>query len=418
MLKHITKLIWKNRKTNGWIFAELLLVCSALWFMADRSYVDLRTYYTPLGYDISNVWFLQLESLSEGHPDYVPSADPSADLLRLREQVVQQPWVEEACFAFYSSPYSFGNSWSSLYPVDGDTTVSAVRGFQMRNVTPEYFDVFRVTDKNGNRISPSLVGKDSPLVISSDMEAAFFPGSSGLGRRVSFDNNYAESYTIAAVCMPIRFDDYSKSEPCFYNCLRGSDFANRVAQHRASSVEFSVKMKAKISAEEMNAWLLEMGERLSVNNLYVYRAKEIATQRKELLKVKHDGAKTQIAVVGFVLINVFFGIIGTFWLRTQARRGETGLRIAVGASRFATRRFLYAEGLCLLALTLPFVLLLAGNMLYFDIPDTHRIPYSLPRFLITFMGSYLLIAGMIVLGISLPARKASRLAPAEALRYE
>ena len=418
MIKHILKYIWKSRKTNGWIFAELLLVSGALWYMADQSYVDLRTYYTPLGYDISNVWFFGLDVLNENHPDYVPSTEPAADLLKLREQIVQHPMVEEACMAYYSSPYSFGNSWSSLYPVDGDTTISTARSFHVRRVTPEYFDVFRITDKQGNRITPLIAGKDRPLVISADMEAVFFPGGSGLGRRVSYNGDLTEEFTIDAVCMPIRADDYSKSEACFFHCMTGSDFGEKVAWSGVPSVELSVRMKAMFSSEEMNHLLQEMGERLSVNNIYVYNAKEIAVQRQEILREKQNEAKRQNAIVIFVLINVFFGIIGTFWLRTQARRGETGLRIAVGASKFATQKYLYAEGLCLLALSLPFVLLFVGNMLYFDLPDTFRIPYSLSRFLITFVGTYLLIGLMIVLGISLPARKASQLPPAEALRYE
>ena len=125
-----------------------------------------------------------------------------------------------------------------------------------------------------------------------------------------------------------------------------------------------------------------------------------------------------MALMVFLLINVFFGIVGTFWLRTQYRQGESGIRMALGANHLSLKQYLYGEGLCLLLLTLPFTLLFAVNMIYFNIPDVYRMPYTIGRFLITFGGTYLLLAIMIVLGILFPIRKISKIEPAEALHYE
>jgi len=418
MIKHIIKMIFKNRKTNGWIFAELLLVAGAVWAMADQYYVNTRTYHSPLGYDISNVWFFQLDNLNEDNPNFVAETDPAADLSKLREQIVQHPMVEEVCISYFSAPYSWGNSWNSLYPVDGDTTVSANRSFHVRYVTPEYFDVFRITDTDGNRITPLIAGHEKPLIVSADMEKLFFADGRGKGKKVRYNSNEAEEYPIIAVCIPIRDNDYEKSDPCYYQCMTGSGFVDNVQQFGNTSAELSVRMKTQLSQGEMNDLLSEMGDRLTVNNLYVFNAKEIAKQRKEILLYKQNEEKRTNAVVIFVLINVFFGITGTFWLHTQARKNEIGLRTALGASKQATKQHLYMEGLCLLALTAPFVLIFAANMFYFDIPDTFRVPNSFSRFMITFGGTYLLIGVMIVLGISLPARKAARMQPAEALHYE
>ena len=38
-------------------------------------------------------------------------------------------------------------------------------------------------------------------------------------------------------------------------------------------------------------------------------------------------------MMGFLLVNILLGIVGTFWFRTQHRRGELGLRVAVGSTR-------------------------------------------------------------------------------------
>ena len=35
--------------------------------------------------------------------------------------------------------------------------------------------------------------------------------------------------------------------------------------------------------------------------------------------------KTRVAVACFLMANIFLGIIGTFWFRTEYRKGEMGL---------------------------------------------------------------------------------------------
>ena len=74
-----------------------------------------------------------------------------------------------------------------------------------------------------------------------------------------------------------------------------------------------------------------MSDRLTVNNLYVSSVKPLQEMRASFLKPRTDNLTKKCFLVGFMLVNVFFGIVGTFWLRTQYRRGELGLRAALGA---------------------------------------------------------------------------------------
>lgn len=83
----------------------------------------------------------------------------------------------------------------------------------------------------------------------------------------------------------------------------------------------------------MEAFLQQESERLQVGNVYVSSVKPISEYRADMLKPRLDNQKKKIAMVGFMLVNIFFGIVGTFWLRTQSRRAEIGLRAAVGASK-------------------------------------------------------------------------------------
>ncbi|MDR0845217.1 MAG: ABC transporter permease [Tannerella sp.] len=421
MIKQILKIIWAQRKSNGWIYAELVLVLCVLWLLADISYVDLRTYYSPLGYDITNTWRFKLSKLNPQSPAYVPeeayTSDPASDLLQLTSQIRQNPMVDAVCITYYSCPYSFGNSWVNIRPVDGDTLLASQESFQVRRVTKEYFDVFSVKDVEGNSITAQLEGLVNPIVITKDMEKEFFHDQSGRGRKIRYEHG-GEEMLIAAVSTPIRTDEFVKSAPAFYTVATDSQLNSLIESFGADQAELCVRMKQTLSQNEMNNFLEEMGDRLTVNNLNVYGVRAIADIRKQLLKNREADRIKRSVVMGFLLVNVFFGIIGTFWLRTQHRRGETGIRIALGANRFTLKAGLYGEGLCLLLLTLPFTLLFMINMQAMDMLDTYRQAYTLLRFLATFGGTYLIMGAMICLGIWFPVQKTSRIAPAEALHYE
>ncbi len=398
---------------------ELLVVIGVLWLLVDVLLVDAVVYHQPLGFDIENTFRLKKQMLNEGSVGYIPeeqrTTTETEDLLRLADQIRQSPEVEAVSLGISAIPYAFGAMYTTIDAVDGDTTGLSSRSFQFRKVTPEYFTVFRVKDKNGNAIARQLTTDRSSMVISADLEKEFFSTQSGKGRTVRRDDR---DMAISAICEPIRANDYSISNPCFYDVLVGSDLDALIAQRGASSIELCVRMKQIRTSADMNRFLESMGDRLTVNNLYVYGAKSLSQQREEQARGYEQRMKIKIAMMAFMLVNVFFGIIGTFWLRTQYRRGEIGLRVALGSSKGQLFSYVNWEGLCLLALTVPVIFFLITNLAMVDLMEISRLPLSLWRFLLVTTFTYLLMGMMICLGIWFPARKAVSLPPAEALRYE
>jgi hypothetical protein len=420
MIKHILKIIGAQRKANSWIFAELAIAVCAVWWMADQLYVDLRTYYSPMGYDISNAWRFELDFLSPDAPGYVPreeyTSTEASDLVKLQEQIRRHPAVEDVCVASPGAPYSFGNSWTGIVPVDGDTS-SLQPYYQVRCVSPEYFDMFRVKDIRGNSITRQLEGQRRPIVLSEDIALQFFRAADVGGRQVRYTGG-EERMTITAVCAPYRNNEYVRSEPFFYYIIMPQDMEDFFSGTRAKYAELCVRMKKSFSQEEMNEFLRGMGDRLIVNNLHVYSAVSIAFYREREISEMVNGQSRKLSMALFLLVNVLFGIAGTFWLRGQSRRSEIGLRAALGADKRSIRGSMYLEGLLILFLSAPLTLAFAFNMLYLDVLDTYRLPYTAGRFLVTYGASYLLMAGMICAGVRFPVRKAGKMAPADALRYE
>lgn len=421
MIKHILNIIWKQRGSNGWIFAELIIVLAIFWRLLDTLVVDLYTYYSPLGYDIENTYRFKISVLNHKDSGNLPSEphalSSSEELNRLLANIKNHPWVEEACVTYYSCPYSLGNSWMSLTRALPDSTKNT-ETYHVRYVTPEYFDVFRVKDKNGASLRPQLAGITQPLIVSADMEAMFFPGESAKGQSLYSPDEPERLYIINAVCTPVRDTEFDKSEPCFYKCLSENDLKEQVEWMGVENAECCVRMRTGIQPSQMNDFFKDMGDRLRVNNIYVSTVFPLQEMRETQIRDRINQMKKKLALMGFMLINVFFGVIGTFWLRTQQRLGEIGLRMAVGATRKDIRKYLSIEGTGLLFLAVPLVLLFIFNMLYFEQLDTYRLPFTWWRFVIAFGGAWLFLNSMILLGIAFPAYKAVRIHPSDALHYE
>ncbi|WP_455628287.1 ABC transporter permease [Parabacteroides chinchillae] len=423
MIIHTLKIIWNQRRSNGWIFAELLVVAAILWSVMDSLLVDVCTYYSPLGRDISNVYRVNLGKMNPSTSGYVPDSlketSDGEDLVRLVDNLRQAPLVDEACISYAACPYTWSTAWMSVTQAGTTDTTEVTDQFQCFRVTPSYFDVFRIKSEDGKTLRAVVEQNGGELVISKDMETKLYNGQSGMGRKLKWSATSTETMTIAAVCNPIRRIEYERSEPCFYLLMRtDQDVVEEANSIPVQNMECMIRMKDGFRAEDMENFLQGMDDRLTVNNLYVSSVTPLGNFRDTMLKDRRDAMMKKIVLVCFMLLNVFFGIIGTFWLRTQYRRGEMGLRVAVGSSRSRLEGFLYAEGISLLAFTAPLVLIFIINMLYFDMPDTVRLPYTWWRFTVTFGGTFLLLGLMIVVGIWFPARKIAKMDPAEALHYE
>lgn len=123
--------------------------------------------------------------------------------------------------------------------------------------------------------------------------------------------------------------------------------------------------------------------------------------------------------MGFLLLNIFLGLLGTFWFRTQQRRSEIALHKAHGATDRAIFIRLLSEGILLLAIVTPVALLIDYNLANLEL-NSWRNGTTLEwgRLLLCAAISFVLIALMIIIGIGIPARKAMKVQPAEALHDE
>lgn len=419
MIKHLLTLIWNQRSGNVWIFLELLLVTAMLWVMADSLLVDAYTYRQPLGYDITNTYSVEFnKEFDSSSPDSLQDAESdSRNFLRLLDNLRRCPEVEAVGLSAAAIPYTYSRRYRNGLISENDTAYNS-QVWRWYEVTPDYCRVFRMKTPDGKPLYDEIMRHPGNVVLPENVLEGLFGTSGTVLKKVKTDPK-ANAMEVAAVMQPMREREFDKAIGHYLTCLKtDQEVSDLITEQGVYYIQCLLRMKDGFKAEDMNGFLQAQGDRLQVGNLYVSTLKPISEYRADMLKPRLDNQKKKIAMVGFMLVNIFFGIVGTFWLRTQSRRAEIGLRAAVGASKAQLRRELFLEGLFLLALTLPFLLIFLVNMLYLDMPDTYRLAYTWWRFLITLSVSYLLMGGMIYLGIRIPANKIARMNPAETLHYE
>jgi ABC-type antimicrobial peptide transport system permease subunit len=148
------------------------------------------------------------------------------------------------------------------------------------------------------------------------------------------------------------------------------------------------------------------------------------TEVKTLMALHRDGPTVRVARLGSVLFGAFGGLamllslLGIYGLKAYAiarRTREIGIRMALGANRHDVVAMILRESAWLTAMALGLGLVLAlavgklaGSFLY-NVPAMDPLTFSVVPLL-------LLVATLVA--CTVPARRAARVDPMEALRYE
>lgn len=422
MIQHILTLIWNQRKSNVWIFLELLIVVCILLAIMDSFLVDMYTYKRPLGFDVTNVYQVNFARDNTQASDTIDYRSEGEALLQVINNLRQCPEVESACICYCAIPYLWITNWSPL--IAGTDSVDTDGFYQLYFVEPSYFDVLKIQSENKQPLAEAVIQNPGKYVLSYDLAERIYPGEIAIGntvKQVADDAEYGTKDRVCAVSEPLRKTDFEKNEPVYYIVWKTErdiiDFGVRNSIS-ASGWQCMVRMRSGFQSDDMEHFMQRNSERLHAGSLYISTVSSLSDYRADRLKSRFDNQAKKIALVAFMMANIFFGIVGTFWLRTQSRRAEIGLRAAVGASKTRLRGQLYGEGLLLLLLTLPIAIIYMANMLYLDMPDTDRLAYTGWRFFTTFGATYMILGLMIYLGIRIPAGKITRMNPADTLHYE
>jgi hypothetical protein len=422
MIRHILKQTVTCRRLNSWILLELAGVAFFLFLMTDFFWIRLKNYTEPTGFDIENTYVLKFKTLHPTAPDYADPGQsartPAEDLFRIIDRIKLNPEIEHVSLSLHSSPYSMGGYWNSLR-IDSARTPS----IRCRQVTPSWFDVFRIRTADGKPLKIEETGYKQVILTKDVAELLCGDAAGANGREIHTDNDPEDpdrTARVTGVTGLLKRQEFFPYEGAYFEILPPSGFEQWMATNgNITQIDVCIRARPGSGPGFRDRFLSGMGDRLKENNLYVSSLIPSSRLRDGVVgKDIRENILPMTCVSAFVLVTVFLGVFASFQLRIRQRRSEIGIRMAMGAGKNRIRSHIVQESLLLMALATVPAFIAYLNMLHAGILDVWRLPLSAGRIAVTFAGAVVLLSAVVAGSALWPAGRAASIHPAEALKEE
>ncbi len=427
MKRKLLKQISRQWRSNVWLVVELVIILVVTWFMVDLLSQVYVPYAEPTGFDISHCYKIKV-AMSE-------NPDTAVNVLAKKRELISRlrhyPGVEAVAVSVDGvEPYA--GSYSSGVIMDVTTTDSVTYGFHecksMRHghINPDFVRVFRISDPAG--VSPDSLaralesGHDRILLTVNFVElvdTAFRAPEphSLVGHRFI---HYGSSYTLAGVVSNVKRKDTSPADRYAALFLPFNENDDEAMRYFDNGTDVTIRVDPGSEKGFMERFSNDIRTHFNLGSIYVTQIIPFGEVAEASMADEFKAARKMYVVIGFLLVNVFLGLLGTFWYRTRQRTSELAVRMIFGASRISLFRRLMGEGLILLAVAAVIAGSLIAALLYLEIrPElTFASRIDIGWIVRDSVITFLLLLAMIFLGIWFPARAAMRVSPAAALHDE
>lgn len=418
MNKKLFTQIRNEWRSNLWLALELLLVSVVMWYIIDLLYCRMATYLEPRGFDTEHCYLINMGVLTDKSPDYTPYSDThkqSDEVRELVERLRRRSEVEVVSLSLSAYPYNGSNGSAE---VDYDT-LHAPRWTIRRIVTPDFVRVFRYQGARGETSEQlAEILERGDFLASDNLYRKYgVPMTSLVGKKEFYlFGDTTQTYRLGAALQNVRWDDYSQASTSYsmvYNMnLLPDDWIH-------ADNELCVRVRADRDQNFMENLKADSEKQFRIGNLYISDIKSFKDIRRSFQQGETSEMRILVVGMGFLLLNIFLGLLGTFWFRTQQRRGEIALHKAMGATDGAVFGRLMSEGIFLLLIVTVPAVIIDIVLAHFELNSWRNgttLEWSRLAFCVA--ATFVLIAAMIGVGIGLPARRAMKVQPAEALHDE
>lgn len=385
---------------------SLVLVTVAALLSQSLRNIDAQ----PYGFEVDGRLIVQIDPQSAG---YTP---PRLDALyqRLEDRLLRVPAVVTESVSLYAA--QDGNSvWGARIFLEGARGPFSA---SWNRIGPRYFDTIGTPLVSGRALDDhDAAGARRVAVVNETFAARFFPQQQAIGRRFGkYAIGHANDYEIVGIVKDAKYLEPSREiRPMFFVPLAQTvaydgEIPNKIEQSSRylGAIELAVRGDPDAVAPSIRAALGDVDPGLSPKRITaVPELIRIATSQRTLTARLADA----FGLTALVLAAI--GLYGVTAYRVARRAHEIGLRMALGATRrdIAT---LVIRGACshaviglMIGVPIAFVAARALRAQLFGVS-----PFSVA----TLIASAALVAVCALAASAVPAHRASRLAPMDALR--
>lgn len=328
MTKKLFTQIKNEWRSNTWLALELLVVSVVMWYIVDYIYTQAATAMEPRGFDIEHCYLINMGRLTDKSPDYIPNQsaeEQQEDIQEMLDRLKHRPDVEAVSLSQNSYPYNGSNSTAE---VQYDTLRSP--NWTIRSlVTPDFVRVFRYRGTRGETPEQLAVmlEKDDQFLASDNLFRKYnVPLTSLVGKRFNLFGDTTNTVKLAAAIQNVRYSDYQQAR-----------YSYRMLYKMPSTwMDYSKEWCVRVRADQDHDFIERLkadSERLyRVGNIFIAEVRSFTEIRDDFQRSWKNGLRNYMTGMGFLLLNIFLGLLGTFWFRTQQRRSEIALHKAHGAT--------------------------------------------------------------------------------------
>ncbi|HYO92300.1 MAG TPA: ABC transporter permease, partial [Pyrinomonadaceae bacterium] len=377
----------------------VLLIGAGLLVRSYREIVNAHPGYNP-----RNVLSLRLALPASKYP----KPEAIAPFYRkIHERIKQLPGVE-AVSVSYSLPMStVAFAWEPIiiegYQPPGASQSSVISN--TRIVSPEYFRVMEIPLLKGRYFNEQdRGGEPEAVIVDETLAARFWPNENPIGKRLQQRGKPDSWRTVVGVISSARQYSTEKEPPITVYYPHEQYMARNMyvlVRTNSDPASMAGAVTREIQAEDAELPVFD------VNTMEQRLYDSLARQRFSMMLLAIFAAVALIvALIGI------YGIM-TYWVNQRIH--EIGLRMALGAQPGNILRLVIRQALILVSLGIAtglvcaFALTRVMSSLLFGVSATDGLTFALLS---------LLLAGIALLSSYIPARRAAKVDPMVALRYE
>jgi predicted permease len=372
----------------------LLLICAGLFIRSFMSAQQINPGFNP-----HNVLIATYDLFTGG---YSEASGVEFDR-QLVAKLEAQPGIQSVALSS-RVPLGFGGGSTAVNPEGYVSQANESMETQVAIVTPNYFQTLQIPLVKGRDFTPQDTKSSQRVVIVSETFVnRYWPNQEALGKQLNSDLTH-EWFTVVGVARDSKVNGLNeKPTPFLYLPQYQVYRATMIVLARTNGDPLAAGKTVEKTIHELNA------------DLVVFDITSLDL-REQIASFGQRVAGTFVGAFGLLaLVLAAVGIYGVTSYTTRQRTHEIGIRMTLGASKRDVLRLVLGHGLRLtligviLGLAASFALTRFLTSLLLGVTSTDAL---------TFSSVALLLCAVALFACFIPARRAMRVDPMVALRYE
>jgi len=324
---------------------------------------------------------------------------------QLRQRVAALPGVASAACTDIV-PLSMGGRSDGFEAVGGPKSAGAIPVAELYMITAGYFETMGIPRVAGRDFANEDAAAPKVAVVNQVFAQQLFKNENPIGRRV---NGAGVIYEIIGVVKNMKSRTLGEDlRPVLYRSL-----AQSVAGD-PSLLGYSVLVRTRADAASLASAVRHEIRSLDPT-LAIFNAETMEEHLRDALFLPRL-AGTLFGVFGLVgLLLAGVGLYGVMSYSVSRRTREIGIRMALGAQTAAVQRLIVRQGMLLTAIALVIGLAAAWAAARLFTSILYGVT---PHDLVTFIAVPLFLTAVALLACWIPSRRAARVDPLTALRWE